>query len=64
MKRALILTLLNKRNFSILAHGTRPISCEECRSLFERVESMASTRIGNFQELRKELEFPWKVRQQ
>jgi CRISPR-associated protein (TIGR02710 family) len=54
--------LLNKRNFSILAHGMRPISKEECHSLFECVESLICGRIGNFLNLARELDFPWRVK--
>ena len=54
--------LLNKRNFSILAHGLKPISREECHSLFDCVESLICTRIGNFQILTKELDFPWRAK--
>ncbi|MBM4330712.1 MAG: TIGR02710 family CRISPR-associated protein [Deltaproteobacteria bacterium] len=54
--------LLYKRNFSILAHGMKPISREECRSLFECVESLICARIGNFQALVRELDFPWRVK--
>jgi len=57
-----IQALLAKRNYSILAHGTEPISREACQSLFERVESLVASRITKFQELRKELEFPWRVK--
>ena len=54
--------LLNKRNFSILAHGLKPISREECHSLFACVESLVSASIGNFQTLTRELDFPWRVK--
>jgi len=54
--------LLNKRNFSILAHGMRPISREDCQSLFACVESLVSACIGNFQTLTKDLDFPWRVK--
>ncbi len=62
LKDSKLKALLNKRNFSILAHGTRPISREECQGLFECVEPLAGTLIGNFQTITKELNFPWKVR--
>lgn len=60
LKDGKIKALLNKRNHSILAHGMRPISREDSQSLFECVESLAFTRITNFRELKKELDFPWR----
>ena len=57
-----IQALLAKRNYSILAHGTEPISREACQSLFELVEALVVSRIDKFQDLRRELDFPWRVR--
>jgi len=61
LKDEKIQILLTKRNNSILAHGTEPISREACQSLFERVQTLAAARIANFQILQRELDFPWRV---
>ena len=55
--------LLNKRNYSILAHGMKPITAEECQSLCECVETLTCSRIVNFKALTSELDFPWRVKE-
>ena len=51
--------LLNKRNNSILAHGTVSISKDECKSLMELVIQYSRAFIENFDEKSKILQFPW-----
>jgi hypothetical protein len=60
LKDGKIRALLNKRNLSILAHGTKPISREDCHNLFECLEPLLAMRIFNFNALREELGFPWR----
>jgi hypothetical protein len=62
LKDGKLKALLNKRNFSILAHGMKPISREECHGLFACIESLICTRITNFRTLIKELDFPWRLK--
>jgi CRISPR-associated protein (TIGR02710 family) len=62
LKDGKIKALLNKRNFSILAHGTKPISREDCTSLFESIKSILTMKIPNFTQKSQELDFPWRVK--
>jgi hypothetical protein len=60
LKDGKLKALLAKRNYSILAHGMKPISMEDCESLFEGVESLIGSRIEDFRLLARDLEFPWR----
>lgn len=51
--------LLQQRNESYLAHGTKPISSKTCRSLFKEVKVLLKNIIPNFDKLSEELRFPW-----
>ncbi|MCD6474476.1 MAG: TIGR02710 family CRISPR-associated protein [Thermoplasmata archaeon] len=50
--------LLKKRNDSILAHGTTPISKEDAEKLYEKVIEMASKVIKDLKKKMKRAEFP------
>jgi CRISPR-associated protein (TIGR02710 family) len=51
--------LLKQRNDSFLAHGTKPISSEACQGLFEEARILLKKVIPNFDQICKELQFPW-----
>ncbi len=51
--------LLKERNESILAHGTRPITKEVSENFFEYVIQYGKKYIDKFEEIQKELTFPW-----
>lgn len=51
---------LSKRNFSILAHGLKPISLDEYRDMHQRVEGYAAKTVTSFAKLVSEATFiPW-----
>ncbi len=51
--------LLKKRNESFFAHGTKPISQEACKSLFEETRNLLNSSIPDFDNLCRDLQFPW-----
>jgi len=52
--------LLQERNNSILAHGTKPITKEKSEELYEHIaENYGKKYIDNFDQLKKDLSFPW-----
>jgi hypothetical protein len=51
--------LLKQRNDSFLAHGTKPITSEACQSLFDESRILLRNVLPNFDQLSKELQFPW-----
>jgi CRISPR-associated protein (TIGR02710 family) len=53
--------LLKERNDSILAHGTKPVTVEACRSLLEKVEALAKNEdvIQDYEHKSALLRFPW-----
>lgn len=51
--------LLKQRNESFLAHGTKPISKEACKSLFREARILLECVIQNFGQILKDLKFPW-----
>jgi CRISPR-associated protein (TIGR02710 family) len=51
--------LLKQRNESFLAHGTKPISQDACKSLFDETRDLLKSSIQNFDNLCEELLFPW-----
>ena len=57
-----IQNLLSKRNFSILAHGTKPVNKETYKELLKKMIEYASETIKNLKELLKDSEFiKWKT---
>lgn len=55
--------ILNQRNYSILAHGVKPISKEACESLCKELESLLSLKISQLQVKCRTLDFPWRQKQ-
>lgn len=55
--------LLEQRNSSFLAHGTKPISREASQSLFEENRKILKTIIPNFGQLCEDFQFPWQKTQ-
>lgn len=51
--------LLKQRNESFLAHGTKPISQEACRNLFDEIKLLLQKAIPDFDQICSELRFPW-----
>ncbi|MEI6127034.1 MAG: TIGR02710 family CRISPR-associated CARF protein [Pseudomonadota bacterium] len=51
--------VLNERNNSILAHGTKPITEKACRKLFDVVKNLLSSDIADFEIKADALQFPW-----
>jgi len=52
-------SLLNERNFSILAHGLKPITPRICNHLKEELLPLLEGEIPDFQQLADILKFPW-----
>lgn len=50
---------LKQRNDSFLAHGTRPVSRDACRSLLDEARSLVTSHVSNFDSLCSDLRFPW-----
>lgn len=51
--------LLNRRNGSILAHGTAPISGDDARALAAEVHKLAVQAVPDFEARCARLQFPW-----
>ncbi len=51
--------LLQARNQSILAHGTKPVDAREAASFFRRVVALAETEVPRFASQVEALQFPW-----
>lgn len=59
MKNKKMESLLQERNLSILAHGTKPIEKSTCIELNDHIYNLISTVIPGFEELCKKLQFSW-----
>ncbi len=51
--------VLGERNYSILAHGSRPVTKETCEKLLNRVEALAKGVISDYDRKSELLRFPW-----
>ena len=54
---------LNSRNYSILAHGTRPVEEKECRSLLQLIRDYLVRFVPEAEERLSRLRFPWSKNQ-
>jgi CRISPR-associated protein (TIGR02710 family) len=51
--------VLQDRNYSILAHGTKPVAREACEKLLGCVEKLAKTAVDDYEAKSALLRFPW-----
>ncbi len=52
-------TLLAQRNYSILAHGLRPINKEKTEEFFEKIFKLSKETFEGFELLYQKSQFPW-----
>lgn len=52
--------LLKQRNVSLLAHGLTPIRKSEVESLQEKLRTLITLEVNDFDDRRRALEFPWR----
>ena len=59
LKDTALAAVLRDRNYSILAHGTKPVAKEACGKLLNCVEDLAKTAVADYEAKSALLRFPW-----
>ncbi len=54
-----IKNLVTVRNYSILAHGAKPVSQEQCLSMARILKSLLTNHVPDFEQRAADLKFPW-----